>query len=165
MKKFSNYGKKTENALDLWVKLARASATFGKMASENIRTFGLTESQFSVIECLGHKGPLKLVVLSKKMLVSSGNVTCVVDNLEKQNLVERIPSKEDRRAIIVQLTSKGKDLFDKIFIKHAKFITKIAGVLNDKEQETLASLLKKLGLSLKDLRTNNLSIIKQRITK
>jgi MarR family 2-MHQ and catechol resistance regulon transcriptional repressor len=144
------YGKKEDLALDLWIKLARATTTFGKLTSENIRTFALTEPQFAVLECLGHKGPLNLTVLSKKMLVSGGNITCVVDNLAKQELVERIPSKEDRRAIIVQLTTKGKELFDEIFIRHAKFVTKVAGVLNEKEQNTLARLLKKLGLSLND---------------
>lgn len=150
MKKALKYSKNIKTALDLWVKLAKGSSTFGNLVSENVRTFGLTGSQFAVIECLGHKGPLKLSTLSRKMLVSGGNITCVVDNLEKQNLVERIPSKEDRRAINVRLTSKGEELFKEIFVKHAKFISKIAGVLTEKEQETLASLLKKLGLSLKD---------------
>ncbi|MBI4810292.1 MAG: MarR family transcriptional regulator [Ignavibacteriales bacterium] len=154
MEKVQKYGKEADLALNLWVKLARASATFGKLSAVNIKTFGLTEPQFAVLECLGHKGPLKLSVLSKKMLMSGGNTTCVVDNLEKQNLVERTQSKEDRRAIIVQLTPESKKLFDEIFIKHAEFITKIAGVLTEKEQGTLARLLKKLGLSLKDLRSN-----------
>ncbi|MDI6766779.1 MAG: MarR family transcriptional regulator [Bacteroidota bacterium] len=144
------YGKKVNLALGLWVKLARASATFGKLSTENIRSFGLTEPKFAVLECLGHLGPLKLSILSKKMLVSSGNMTCVVDNLEDEHLVERMPSREDRRAILVQLTPKGKKIFDEIFIKHADFITNITGVLTEKEQETLSQLLKKLGLSLNE---------------
>ncbi len=145
------YGKKAGLALSLWVKLARASATFGKLTTENIRTFSLTEPQFAVLECLGHLGPLKLSDLSKKMLVSSGNMTCVVDNLEKEKLVGRIPSKDDRRAKLVQLTPKGKKIFDEIFIKHAEFITKIVAVLTPKEQETLAQLLKKLGIALNEI--------------
>lgn len=153
MKTPNKYGKKANLALSLWVKLARASATFGKLSTENIRSFGLTEPQFAVLECLGHLGPLKLSILSKKMLVSSGNMTCIVDNLEDEHLVERMPSREDRRAILVQLTPKGKKIFDKIFIKHAEFITKIAGVLTENEQETLAQLLKKLGLSLTEHRS------------
>ena len=151
MKTVEKYGKKASLALNLWIKLARASSTFNKLTTDNIRTFGLTEPQFAVLECLGHLGPMKLSVLSKKMLVSSGNITCVVDNLENDGLVERIPSKEDRRAILVQLTSQGEKKFDDIFVKHAEYITSVSSVLGEKEQEMLAGLLKKLGLSLQEM--------------
>jgi MarR family 2-MHQ and catechol resistance regulon transcriptional repressor len=143
------YGKKADLALSMWVKLVRATSTFGKLTEEQIRSFGLTEPQFGVLECLGHLGPLTLGEISRKQLVSGGNITCVVDNLEKEGLVERVPSTEDRRAIVAQLTSKGKKLFDEIFIKHAEFVAKTASVLSEEEQETLSRLLKKLGLSLK----------------
>jgi len=143
------YGKRAEIALDMWVKLARATATFGKMTLENIKTFGLTQPQFGVMETLGHIGPLTLSELSRKQLVSTGNMTCVVDNLEKECLVERIHSKEDRRAIKVQLTAKGQSLFDDIFVRHARYVAEISGVLPEKEQRQLGSLLKKLGLGLK----------------
>jgi MarR family 2-MHQ and catechol resistance regulon transcriptional repressor len=77
-------------------------------------------------------------------------MTCVVDNLEKEGLVERIHSKIDRRAINVQLTQKGKNLIDGIFVQHADYVTQIASVLTESEQEELSSLLKKLGLGLKE---------------
>lgn len=150
MKTTHKYGKKADLALSMWVKLVRATSTFGKLTEEQIRTFGLTEPQFSVLECLGHLGPLTLGELSRKQLVSSGNITCVIDNLEKEGLVERIPSAEDRRAIVAQLTTKGKKRFDEIFVTHAEFVAKTASVLSEEEQETLSRLLKKLGHSLKD---------------
>lgn len=150
MKTTEKYGKEIDMALGVWVKLARAASTMGKLSSENIRAFGLTEPQFAALECLGHLGTLKLSVLSKKMLVSGGNLTIIIDNLEKERLVERIPSKEDRRAILVQLTSKGQKLFKDIFLKHAEFIANIASVLTEKEQQALANLLKKLGITLRD---------------
>ena len=133
----------------MWVKLARASATFGKLTVENIKTFGLTQPQFGVLETLGHIGPLTFGELSRKQLVSSGNMTCVVDNLEKEGLVERIHSTEDRRAIKVQLTAKGQTLFDEIFVKHAHWVAELSSVLPEKEQRQLGTLLKKLGLGLK----------------
>jgi len=148
MKTTKKYGKKKDLALSLWVKLARAYTTFSKKSLENIRGFHLTEPQFSVLESLGHLGPLTIGTLCAKQLVSGGNMTLVVDNLEKEGLVERIYSKEDRRAIIVQLTAKGRLLFDEIFLKHAAHIEKLASVLTEKEQETLSGLLKKLGTRL-----------------
>lgn len=148
MKNTLKYGKKADLALALWVKLARASSTFGKVAAMNIKSFGLTEPQFAVLECLGHLGPLTFGELSKKMLVSSGNITVVVDNLEKISLVERVHSKKDRRSILVLLTQKGKTLFSDTFIKHAEIITQAASALTEEEQKTLSQLLKKLGLSI-----------------
>jgi MarR family 2-MHQ and catechol resistance regulon transcriptional repressor len=151
MKNIIKYGKKEELALGLWVKLARASSSFGKVTAINIKSFGLTVPQFAVFECLGHRGPLTFGELSKKMLVSSGNITVVVDNLEKISLVERVHSKEDRRSILVVLTQKGKTLFNDIFRKHAEVITQAASVLTEEEQKILSQLLKKLGLSLQEI--------------
>jgi MarR family 2-MHQ and catechol resistance regulon transcriptional repressor len=148
MKTTKRYGKKADVALSMWVKLARASATFGKLTGEHIRSFGLTEPQFGALECLGHLGPMTIGQLCKKQLVSGGNMTVVIDNLEKEGLVERVPSKEDRRSILVRLTDKGTKLFDEIFKQHAQCVAKLASVLTESEQEELGKLLKKLGVSL-----------------
>jgi MarR family transcriptional regulator, 2-MHQ and catechol-resistance regulon repressor len=90
--------------------------------------------------------------LCKKMLASGGNMTVVIDNLEKEQLVERIRDTRDRRKILVQLTPKGKKLINRIFIQHARYITQIVSVLPPEEQENLSRLLKKLGKGLEPLR-------------
>lgn len=148
MKTTKQYGKKADLALSMWVKLARASSIFGKLTTIDIQSYGLTQPQFSVIESLGHLGPMKMGSFCAKLLTSGGNITVVIDNLEKDGLVERVHSKEDRRAITVQLTSKGQKLFNEIFTKHAQFVTKTASVLSEAEQVQLSGLLKKLGLAL-----------------
>ncbi len=148
MKTTKKYGKKTDLALSTWVKLARAFSSVNKRSIENIRKFGLTQPQFAVIELLGHLGPLKVGEICNKMLVTGGNMTLVLDNIEKLGLLERIHSKEDRRTINVQLTDKGRDLFNNIFIEHAEHITKILSVLSSEEQRILGDLLKKLGLAV-----------------
>ena len=135
-------------ALGLWIKLARAYNQFHKGAAENVRTFGLTLPQFGAIECLGHLGEMTLGDLSKKMLSSGGNITVVIDNLEKVGLVERIHSQTDRRSITVHLTEKGETLFHELFPLHAKALEDFASVLTHDEQRQLSALLKKLGLAL-----------------
>lgn len=150
MKTGRKYGKTTDLALTTWVKLARASSIFGKKSAENIKSFGLTQPQFAVIEALGHLGPMKVGELCNKMLVSGGNMTLVLDNIEKLGFIERVHSVDDRRAINIQLTQKGFELFDKIFIKHAEHITSLMSVLTAEEQRTMGELLKKLGTSLKE---------------
>ncbi len=137
-------------ALGLWTKLARASAAFNRLSAENIRTFGLTEPQFAVLECLGHLGPLSPGALSKKMLVTSSNITCVVDNLVREGLVERARNGKDRRSTLVGLTPKGWSLFEENFARHADFIRKAVSVLTEKEQLTLSDLLRKLGVYLQN---------------
>jgi len=139
------YGHKADVALTMWVKLARAFSVFNRKTEGQIRTFGLTQAQFGAFECLGHKGSLTLGELCKKQLVSGGNMTVVIDNLEREGLVERVRSTEDRRAIQVHLTPKGRALFEKVFPDHATYVADLASVLTEKEQLKLGNLLKKLG--------------------
>jgi MarR family 2-MHQ and catechol resistance regulon transcriptional repressor len=148
MNSTKRYGHKSDIALTMWVKLARASAVFSHKTAEHIRGFGLTVGQFGVLEILNHKGPMMLGELCKKSLVSGGNMTVVVDNLERDGLVERKRSDEDRRAIRVQLTPKGKQLIESIFPDHATYVARLAGVMTEVEQLQLAALLKKLGTSI-----------------
>lgn len=152
MKTTKKYGKKADLALSTWVKLARAFSSVNKKAVESVRSFGLTQPQFSVIEVLGHLGPLTVGTICQKMLVSGGNMTLVLDNIEKLEFVERVPSRDDRRAILVRLTPKGKELFDKMFATHAENVTKIMSVLSANEQIVLGDLLKKLGLAVSKLK-------------
>jgi MarR family transcriptional regulator, 2-MHQ and catechol-resistance regulon repressor len=150
MKTTKQYGKKVDSALSLWVKLARAHDTFNHLTAANIRSFGLTASQFGAVECLGHLGPMLIGDLTKKHLVSGGNMTVVIDNLEKEGIVERTVDEEDHRAFLVKLTLKGKRLFDKIFLQHAEYVEKLASVLTENEQLELGRLLKKLGTGIHD---------------
>jgi MarR family 2-MHQ and catechol resistance regulon transcriptional repressor len=152
MKSTKLYGKKIDLALSMWVKLTRAHDTFSHLTAANIRSFGLTPAQFGVIECLGHLGTMLIGDLTKKHLVSGGNMTVVVDNLEKDGLVERLVNDQDHRAFYVKLTPKGKRLFEKIFSKHAQYVVKLASVLSEAEQAELGLLLKKLGMNLQEMR-------------
>lgn len=73
---------------------------------------------------------MTLSKLSKKQLVFGGNITLIIDNLEKNGLVERIKNKNNRRSIKVKLTSKEEKLFNSIFIKHVRYIMKLISVLS-----------------------------------
>ncbi len=143
------YGRKADLALTMWVKLARASTLFGRHTARDIERYGLTQPQFGVLEMLGHLGPLTIGDIGKRMLVTGGCTTVILDNLEKDGLVERVRSVEDRRVINVQLTTRGQGTFKHIFPKHAKRVTQLASVLTEEEQLQLSDLLKKLGFGLK----------------
>lgn len=101
--------------------------------------------QFGVLEALLHLGPMTQCVLGEKLLRSGGNITLVIDNLEKHGLVRRERQTEDRRTIVIHLTPKGMRLIKRVFPAHAKMILKEMSQLEPKEQEDLRRLCRKLG--------------------
>ena len=133
-------------ALDTYVKLMRATESVTSRAHRQLPAYGLTVSQFGVLEALYHLGPMSQREIGQKILRSSGNMTMVIDNLEKRLLVKRERSQADRRFRIVHLTEKGRKLISRIFPSHATEIALEFGVLTASEQQTLGKLCKKLGL-------------------
>jgi MarR family transcriptional regulator, 2-MHQ and catechol-resistance regulon repressor len=132
-------------ALDTYIKLSRATNSFeDRMLSYG--TLGkLTISQFGVLEALYHLGPLCQGQLSKKLLRSTGNMTMVVDNLEKSGLVQRVRSVEDRRMISIELTAVGRQLIEQVLPEHIAVIVAEMSVLSPTEQSLLGELCRKLG--------------------
>lgn len=140
---------KEMKALNTYVKLMRAAESMTARAHEHLSSAGLTISQFGVLEALYHRGPLSQKEIGQKILRSSGNITMVIDNLEKRSLVRRERDQHDRRSFIVHLTEAGKKLIRKIFPPHAAVITLEMSALTAAEQKTLGVLCKKLGLRTK----------------
>ncbi|MBW7888799.1 MAG: MarR family transcriptional regulator [Bacteroidetes bacterium] len=150
MKTTQKYGKNADLALSLLVKLVRATDTLAMLTAKDIERYGLTPSQFGIFESLGHLGPMKIGEICSKKLMSGGNTTVVIDNLEKLNIVERVKDSADRRASIIRLTKKGQNLFNKTFVQHAKYVEElICRSLTEEEIIQLSELLKKLGTTLK----------------
>ncbi|MGD8521365.1 MAG: MarR family transcriptional regulator, partial [Desulfobacterales bacterium] len=132
-------------ALNTYTKLMRAAESVTARTHRHLSSKGLTISQFGVLEALYHLGPLSQKEIGQKILRSSGNITMIIDNLEKRDLVTRKRDMADRRFFIVHLTDKGIKLISKIFPPHATKISDEMSVLNVAEQETLGRLCKKLG--------------------
>ncbi|MEO8294978.1 MAG: MarR family transcriptional regulator [Gemmatimonadota bacterium] len=134
-----------DRALRTWISLARCYSSVSRAADRMIRSYGLTSPQFALLEALYHLGPLPLSEIGQKLLVTSGNVTYVMDNLCQLGLVVRERCAEDRRIIYAKLTGKGETLIDQTFPRHAEEIRERFGVLTGEEQDMLRMLLKKLG--------------------
>lgn len=135
-----------KNALDVYIKLSRAAEAVTARINSHLKAENLTISQFGVLEAVYHLGPMHQNQLAEKMLKSTGNLTMVIDNLEKRGLVERERDPSDRRCVIVHLTDAGRQLISNIFPRHVTHVLREIGALNADEQARLASLLKKLGL-------------------
>ena len=133
-------------ALDAYIKLMRAAESVTARLSRRMAASGLTVSQFGVLEALLHLGPLCQRELGRKLLKSSGNITLVVDNLEKRGLVRRRREGADRRFVTVHLTEKGHRLIRSVFPDVAAAIVEEMGALTASQQETLGRLCRRLGL-------------------
>ena len=123
----------------------RAHSSLRARLEPEITRHGITLSQFEVLEALLHLGPLNQRQLSEKILSSKGNLTTVVDNLERKGLVERRPVKGDRRQNLVCLTPAGRRLIRRVFPKQAAAIVREFRVLSRDELKVLGELCKKLG--------------------
>lgn len=134
-------------ALKLLVVLARANAAVMGHLQANVGAYGLTLTEFAILEVLYHKGPLLLGDIQRRILVSSGGVTYLVDRLEAKELVERRPCPEDRRARYAALTEQGRELIARIFPDHARMIQDVMSALSEEEQREATALLRRLGIA------------------
>ena len=132
-------------ALNTFIKLTRATDSLVSRLSRCEAFSDLTPRQFGVLESLYHLGPMRQGEISAKLLRSGGNITLVVDNLEKRGLVRRERDESDRRAVVVSLTEAGRELISRIFPDHVADIVEEMSVLTAKEQETLGRLCRRLG--------------------
>jgi MarR family 2-MHQ and catechol resistance regulon transcriptional repressor len=135
----------TTTALKLYVVLSRAAEAIHAHTKAHVEAHGLTHAEFAILEALFHKGPTLLGEVQKKILVSSGCITFLVDRLEKRKLVKRRPCENDRRARYAELTAAGQQLMKDIFPSHAEAIRRAVAGLGLADQRKAIELLKALG--------------------
>ncbi|HEU4829704.1 MAG TPA: MarR family transcriptional regulator [Gemmatimonadales bacterium] len=132
-------------ALKLAVVLGKAQAAVQAHAAAHAASHGLTLGEFAVLEALYHKGDLLLGELQRKILVSTGGITYLVDRLEGKGLVRRLDCPTDRRARYASLTREGSALIERIFPEHAEWLERALAGLTLAEQRTAIGLLRALG--------------------
>jgi len=143
-KEKNTYGELVDLNLKALIALSRCTHNVHKREYKTIKEGGLTVSQFAVLEILYHKGDLRVCEIIDKILSTGGNMTVVIDNLVKGNLVKRCTDPKDRRVNLISITEEGKSLIGDIFPKHLENINEIFGNLTSEEKKNLINLLKKL---------------------
>ena len=138
--------KKEVSALDTYIKLIRATDTIKSKVIKSLSKFRLTENQFNCLDAVFYLGPLTQKELGEKLFRSGGNITFVVDNLEKNRLVKRIRDENDRRKFLVHLTQKGEKLYKKVFPYQLKFLVEELKSITEKDKKELQRICKKIGL-------------------
>lgn len=135
-------------ALDTYIKLVRAADAVHQRVNTALARYDLTTSQFGVLEAIYHLGTLCQKDIAVKVLKSTGNITLVIDNLEKRGLVERTRNLHDRRKTDVHLTADGVTLIKRILPGHVARIVDDLSILTPTEQAELGRLCRKLGLQV-----------------
>ena len=132
-------------ALKLFVVLSRAAESVGRHIEKDAERNGLTTTEWAILEVLYHKGPMLLGEVQRRILVSSGGITYLVDRLEKRELLERRPCSSDRRARYAALTADGERLVHDAFPAHVVQIEEAMQGLSAEDQRECTRLLRALG--------------------
>jgi DNA-binding MarR family transcriptional regulator len=112
--------------------------------AQHIRALGLTIPQFDVIATLGNTEGMFMHELAQKTLVTKGTLTGIVDRLEKKDYVRREIPQDNRRCFRIVLTSKGKDLFERIFPENIAYLKQCFDQLSSAELDEIKVALDKL---------------------
>jgi DNA-binding MarR family transcriptional regulator len=143
--------------LRLWLRLLASANLIESEVRQRLREhFNTTLPRFDLMAQLERvEDGLLLGELSRRMMVSNGNVTGLAERLAQSGLIERNTLEADRRAVRVRLTAKGRKVFGEMAAAHAEWIGELFAGLAEEEQKALWSRLGKL-------KTSVLSVAKRR---
>lgn len=133
-------------ALRLWLRMLTCTQLVEKQIRGGLRArFDTTLPRFDLMAQLERaSGGLKMSELSRRMMVTGGNVTGITDQLVAEGLVERVDVEGDRRAYRVRLTTKGRRQFNEMAQQHENWIVEAFSALSEKDIGTLHKLLGKV---------------------
>ena len=130
-------------SLRLWLRLLSCTTRVEDKIRQKLReSFDITLPRFDLMAQLErHPDGLSMGELSRRMMVTGGNITTIVDQLEKEKLVLRVVGVNDRRSFTVKLTQAGKDAFTDMAIAHEAWVADIFEGLSVDQQSQLYTLL------------------------
>ena len=134
------------SALRIWLRLLTCTQLIERQVRSRLREqFGSTLPRFDLMSQLErHRDGLKMNELSRLLMVTGGNITAIVDQLETEGLVERLDHAEDRRAFRIRLTRAGERSFAEMARVHEEWVVELLAGLSRREQDDLLKLLAKV---------------------
>ncbi|TWT09775.1 MarR family winged helix-turn-helix transcriptional regulator [Streptococcus sp. sy004] len=135
--------KNKELARKTMIVFRKAQRTIDQQVANSFKNNGITPTQFSVLDVLYSKGEMKICHLISKILATSGNMTVVLRNMEKNDWIYRKIDPSDRRASLIGLTPKGEEVIKQALPEHLDTVYHSMSVLSPTEQEQLIAILKK----------------------
>ena len=134
------------SALRIWLRLLTCTQLIERRVRSGLREeFATTLPRFDLMAQLErHRAGLKMNELSRLLMVTGGNITAIVDQLEKEGQVERLDDSADRRAFRIRLTRSGEKSFTEMARAHEQWVVELLAGLSRKEHDELLKLLAKL---------------------
>jgi DNA-binding MarR family transcriptional regulator len=134
------------SALRIWLRLLTCTQLIERRVRSGLREeFATTLPRFDLMAQLErHRDGLKMNELSRLLMVTGGNITAIVDQLEKEGQVERLDDSADRRAFRIRLTRAGEKSFTEMARAHEQWVVELLAGLTRKEHDELLKLLAKL---------------------
>lgn len=142
MKITENLDKDTLLDLKAIIVLHKAERTIRNLEAQIFKKHNLTPTQFSVLETLYSKGELRIQDLIDSMLATSGNMTVVIKNMERDGWISRSCDPNDRRSFLIQLTDQGQKKIEAVLPEHIPNIRHMTALLSQNDKEELVRLLK-----------------------
>ncbi len=139
-------------SLRLWLRLlACRNLIDARIRAQLRQRFATTLPRFDLLAQLERNpGGLPMSELSRRMMVTGGNVTGITDQLEAEGLVQRQMAAGDRRSYTVKLTAAGRRQFARMAAEHERWIVEMFGALGTGEKTRLYDVLGRLKQSLQD---------------
>jgi DNA-binding MarR family transcriptional regulator len=139
--------------LKLWLRMLASTTQIEAEIRKRLRErFGISLARFDYMaQVYRYREGLKMRELSRYLMVTGGNVTGLTDELEREGLVVRESSPDDRRAWIVRLTPKGRKLFETMAREHEQWVLELFSGLDAKAVQQLHAHLGVLRVHLMDL--------------
>lgn len=130
-------------ALRLWLRLLACTNRIETPLRTRLRTqFDVSLPRFDLMAQLDrHPGGLKMRELSRRLMVTGGNITGLTDKLVAEGLVERCEDPADRRSTSVRLTPEGQREFKAMARAHEAWVVELFGTLDGAQQAQLYELL------------------------
>ena len=142
----------SKNSIELLVRaIAMLYTKAEKIMDLFFSTFGITTAQYNVLVLLAEENnTVNQLTISKRMLVSQGNITRILDKLVNAELIKRTENKKDRRNKCIALTAKGKALYKKIKPEYDELLKRLSKFIPEKEQIYISEIFVKWMYFLKD---------------
>ena len=133
------------SAPHVWLIMLKALSAIARQLDVDLQRFGISNTDFRVLEALLHKGALPVNVIGPKVNLTPGAISVAVDRLEVRGLVARAEGKRDRRVRVVALTKEGEKVISPVYHRHAVLLEHIFEPLGENQRLSLENMLNLLG--------------------
>lgn len=125
----------------IWRSMKSISSAWAKIGEKKLNEFGIGVMEYRVLKTLRLNGPLPMIRIAEKNMITQGWVTSLVDRLEEMGMVRRIRNSEDRRVVTIEPTPEGISLYNSVKTVHQAFVSESLSSLEQEEKHSLLRLL------------------------